>query len=47
MITSSKVLRNKLEEWFYKVNIKKYRHLFGEWFDNLTDIQLEWWSNHF
>ena len=29
---------------FYQSNIDKYRKYFDEWYDNLTEIQLEFWK---
>ena len=42
-----KDLKEKVKEWFYFINHAKYKHYFDEWYENLTEQQLNWFKNHF
>lgn len=37
-------LKEYIEKDFYRSNIAKYRKYFEEWYENLTEIQLEFWA---
>lgn len=38
------LLKEYIRRDFYWSNIDKYRKYFDEWYDNLTEIQLEFWE---
>ena len=40
-------LKEKVKKWFYYINHAKYKHYFDEWYENLTEQQLNWFKNHF
>ena len=40
-------LKEKVKKWFYFINHAKYKHYFDEWYENLTEQQLNWFKNHF
>ena len=47
-LINSMIKKDLLKEYirrdFYWSNIDKYRKYFDEWYDNLTEIQLEFWE---
>jgi len=40
-------MKEKLKDWWRKINHAKYQHYFEEWYSNLTEGQLSWLSAHF
>lgn len=40
-------LKEKLQIWFKNINHTKYQRYFEEWYNNLTENQLSWFSTHF
>ena len=42
-----KDLKEKVKKWFYFINHAKYKHYFDEWYNNLTEQQLNWFKIHF
>ena len=40
-------LKEKLRIWFKNINHTKYQRYFEEWYNNLTENQLSWFSTHF
>ena len=40
-------LKEKLRIWFKNINHTKYQRYFEEWYNNLTNNQLKWFSTHF
>lgn len=43
-LTKKYLLKEYIRKDFYLSNIYKYRKYFNEWYDNLTEIQLEFWQ---
>ena len=36
-------LKESVRQDFYRSNLDKYRKYFEEWYENLTETQLEFW----
>ena len=43
-MTKKDLLKDYVRKDFYYSNIDKYRRYFDEWYDGLTEIQLEFWQ---
>ena len=42
-LTKKDLLKEYIRRDFFKSNIEKYYRYFDEWYNNLTEIQLEFW----
>lgn len=43
-LTKKDLLKEYIRRDFFKSNIEKYYRYFDEWYNNLTETQLEFWQ---